>query len=117
MTPPEDSFNLQVEENTVIVSFSDGYLLYERAYDLKDNLQEKILRTLEKERCEKVKIDLGKVNKIDAAGINILISFKKEIEKRNKTFEISNVNSGYIKKIFAVTEADSWLNQQGSIQL
>lgn len=118
MFPSKNSPELQIQENSMVVSLSDDFLLYEKSYDLEGDLKDKILQVMEVERCEKVQIDLGEASRIDAAGINTLISLKKEVEKRDKEFEVLNIASEYVRRVLKIARVEGWLNQDedGSFQ-
>ncbi|MFW5988019.1 MAG: STAS domain-containing protein [bacterium] len=92
---------LKSKENNFYVIPSDKYMLREKCHILKDAMH----NTLASE-YEKIVIDMSEVKKIDAGGINTLVSLKKKAESLNIEIELKNVNSEYVKRVFEIIEAN-----------
>ena len=101
--------NYEVKDKVLIFCI-DGELTSPQALDI----DKKIISIIEKEKKERVIIDLSKVDFIDSTGLGILVSIRLYCKKNKVLFATVGVTDK-IKRTFTVTEMSSFLNIHDSI--
>lgn len=99
----------EIKEKVLIVSI-EGELISPQALDT----DKKIIAIIEKEKKERVILNLSKVDFIDSTGLGILVSIRLYCKKNKIMFATVGVNEK-IKRTFTVTEMTSFLNIHDTI--
>ncbi len=99
----------EIKDKVLIVSI-EGELVSPQALET----DKKIIAIIEKEKKERVIINLSKVDFIDSTGLGILVSIRLYCKKNKIMFATVGVNEK-IKRTFTVTEMSSFLNIHDTI--
>ena len=99
----------EVKDKVLIISF-EGELVSPQALDI-DN---RVISLIEREKKERVIIDLSKVDYIDSTGLGILVTIRLYCKKNKILFATVGVNEK-VKRTFTVTEMSSFLNIHDTI--
>ncbi len=99
----------EIKDRVLIISI-EGELISPQALDTDKN----IISLIEKEKKERIIIDLSKVDYVDSTGLGILVSIRLYCKKNRILYATVGVNEK-IKRTFTVTEMTSFLNIHNSI--
>ncbi len=67
-----------------------------------EQLKEKFLQLVEEENIDRIILDFSEVRKIDSSGLGKLLLFNKIIAENEGILKIRNVNSDYVREVFAM---------------
>jgi len=99
----------EIKGNVLIVSI-EGELTSPQALDV----DKKIINIIEKEKKERIIIDLSKLDFIDSTGLGVLVSIRLYCKKNKILFATVGVKEK-VKRTFTVTEMTSFLNIHDSM--